>query len=204
MRNQRASWRRNLSGGAGCLSETSLIDWLKLVASVATPLTVAVFGYFLNQRLKSIDDAQWQSRKITEKRIELFDEIAPELNKVFCFCTFLGYWKDISPEAMLESKRELDKKVNINRHLLSDEFYKSYEGFIHLAFSTFTGWGQDAKIRAAVASGMADRKKHANYDWKQEFASMFDEQSIPPRQEFLVSYSKAMEALRNCIGLDGG
>ena len=185
------------------MSESGLIDWLRLAASVGTPLTVACVGYFLNQRLKSIDDAQWQNRKITEKRIALFDAIAPDLNKVFCFCTFLGYWKDISPKEMLEAKRELDKTININRHLLSVNFYDSYEEFIHLAFRTFTGWGQDARIRAAIASGMADRKKHANYEWCSEFASMFDEETIPPADEFQASYNSVMGALRDCIGLDG-
>jgi hypothetical protein len=45
------------------------VNWLetaKILSSIATPIAVAVVGYFINKRLKSIDDAQWQSRKIIE------------------------------------------------------------------------------------------------------------------------------------------
>ncbi|MFB9150064.1 hypothetical protein [Roseovarius ramblicola] len=178
------------------------LDAAKLVISILTPITVAFVGYFLNQRLKSIDNAQWQSRKITEKRIELYDDIAPDLNKVFCFCTFLGYWKDISPQDVLTTKRNLDKKVNIYRHLLSDDFYELYNEFIHLAFTTFTGWGEDAKIQAWIANGMADRRIHANYKWEAAYDDMFQENTIASSKKFQQTYFDMMNALRNCIGLD--
>ncbi len=105
------------------------IEIIKLLSSIATPVVVAFLGYKLNSRLKSIDDAQWQSRKIVEKRLELYERIAPSLNSIFCFCTWVGYWKDISPKDLIQTKRDLDKTVNIYRHLLSEEFYHKYNDF---------------------------------------------------------------------------
>lgn len=177
------------------------LEAAKIIISVLTPITVAVVGYFLNQRLKSIDNAQWQSRKITEKRIELYDDIAPDLNKVFCFCTFLGYWKDISPRDVLMAKRSLDKTVNIYRHLLSDNFYELYNEFMHLAFQTFTGWGEDAKIKANISSSMADRRIHANYKWEVAYDDMFQENAFASSKKFEQAYLGMMNALRNSIGL---
>ena len=95
------------------------MEVVRIVVSALTPVTVAIVGYFLNRRLKSIDDAQWQNRKITEKRLELYDQIAPDLNTIFCFLYWVGDWKEISPRQVVEAKRRLDKVVNIYRHLLN-------------------------------------------------------------------------------------
>jgi hypothetical protein len=89
------------------------MEYFKLAASVSTPIVVAVIGYILNQRLKRIDEAQWQGRKIVEKRIELYDKIAPGLNKTFCFVMWVGYWKDISPKELIDTKRDLGECLKL-------------------------------------------------------------------------------------------
>ncbi|WP_299960052.1 hypothetical protein [uncultured Roseobacter sp.] len=184
------------------MSEPSIFDWLRLAISVATPLAVVAVGFHLNRRLKSIDNAQWQNRKITEKRIEHYDLLAPDLNKVFCFWTFLGYWKDIPPADILDAKRNLDRNVNIYTHLLGPKFYKAYQRYIHMAFQTFSGWGQDAKIRAAISSGRGNRQKHANYAWEEKFDKMFSTENLEDEQNFREAYYCCMNELRDCIGLD--
>ena len=153
------------------------VNWLetaKILSSIATPIAVAVVGYFINKRLKSIDDAQWQSRKIIEKRLDLYEKIAPNLNAVFCFLMWVGYWKDISPRKMIDLKRELDKTVNIYRHLLSEEFYESYNTFIMSGFRTFTGHGKDALIRSEIESFWGDRRTHRTFEWEDQFSDLFE------------------------------
>jgi hypothetical protein len=61
------------------------------------------------------------------------------MNRVYCFCRWVGYWKDVTPDEMLESKRELDRIINIYKYLLSEDFYKNYNRFIHTAFQTWVG-----------------------------------------------------------------
>lgn len=184
-----------------CEGGISSLQIIKLAVSLATPIAVVVIGYSLNKRLKSIDEAQWQNRKIIEKRLVIYDEIAPDLNLIFCFCHFLGYWKDITPKHMLEAKRRLDKHVNIYRHLLSEEFYHSYDEFIHTTFRTYTGHGKDALIRSHISNGWGDRRLHANYNWDETYEAMFATSDIPPDKDFKGKYLGAMHALRNCIGL---
>ena len=176
-------------------------EWMKLAASFTTPIIVAIAGYYLNKRLKSIDDAQWQSRKIIEKRLAIFDEVAPELNKVFCFCHFLGYWKEISPLEMIKTKRSLDRSVNIYRHLLSEDFYIAYNAFIHTAFRTYTGHGKDALIRSQIENHWGDQRVHATYQWDASFDSMFDRDNLPSDVELEKNYLLSMHALRKCVGL---
>jgi hypothetical protein len=173
---------------------------IKLFVSTLTPISVAIVGYFLNRRLKSIDDAQWQNRKIVEKRLDLFDKISPDLNSIFCFFVWVGYWKDISPKDLIDKKRELDKIVHIYRHLLSPEFYSAYCDFIHLAFRTYSGAGMDALIRSEISCSDGDRREHANYEWKAEYESFFDASRAPERRDFIIAYQKVMDEFRNCIG----
>lgn len=157
-------------------------DWIeiiKLLSSMATPIVVAFLGYKLNSRLKSIDDAQWQSRKIVDKRLELYERAAPGLNSIFCFCTWVGYWKDISPKDLIQTKRDLDKTVNIYRQLLSEDFYQQYNDFIHLVFLTYTGAGKDALIRTSISGPDGDRREHSSYAWEENFAEFFSSQRCP-------------------------
>ncbi len=163
---------------------------------------MAFLGYKLNSRLKSIDDAQWQSRKIVEKRLELYERIAPSLNSIFCFCTWVGYWKDISPKDLIQTKRDLDKTVNIYRHLLSEEFYHKYNDFINLIFLTYTGFGKDALIKASISGPDGDRRTHSNYTWQDGFAKLFSTLDNPTKPQIQKSYQDTMAELRKCIGLN--
>ncbi|MEZ5778104.1 MAG: hypothetical protein R3E44_07055 [Paracoccaceae bacterium] len=180
-------------------------DWievLKLLSSIATPIVVVVLGFKLNSRLKSIDDSQWQSRKIVEKRLELYEKIAPGLNAIFCFCMWVGYWKDLSPRGLIQTKRDLDKTANIYRHLLSEEFYSKYNDFIHLVFLTYTGAGKDALIKCAISGSDGNRRTHSNYEWEDAFVDLFTDRENPTKSQIARSYNDVMTELRKCVGLN--
>lgn len=177
------------------------IEIAKLVVSISTPLLVAGIGFVISKRLKSIEEAQWQSRKIIDKRLDLFDRIAPDLNKMFCFSMWLGYWKEISPREMIDAKRELDKVVNIYGHLLSNDFYLSYNNFIHTIFQTFTGPGKDALILSEIFGADGDRRKDAKYTWEKSYEGLFSSSDVPKKEEVRKKYNAVMAELRKCIGL---
>ncbi len=183
-------------------SDWSSLDRAKFAVSVATPVVVVVVGWLINRRLKFIDQAQWQNRKIIEKRIALYDDIAPLMNRVYCFCRWVGYWKDITPDEVLEAKRELDKTINIYRHLLSEGFYSDYNKFIHISFRTWTGRGEDAKIKSQISGGNGNRRKDCNYKWHTKWDSYFNEESAEPFKKLDEVYAQAMAALKLSIGLD--
>jgi hypothetical protein len=186
------------------LSDLSFDQWInifRLIASVATPICVAIFAFGLNRRLKSIDDAQWQSRKIVERRLEIYDYVAPRVNEIFCFMMGFGDWKEISPEKILKSKRELDKQVNVYRYLLSEDFYTAYDEFIHAVFETFTGRGQDAKIKALISEEWGDRDQHTNYDWDPKFEKLFSKEQPSAVSTLQILYNKTMVEFQKCIGI---
>ncbi len=164
-------------------------------------LTIAGVGYVLLGRLHSIDEALWQGRRIIGKRLEIYDRIAPDLNRIYCFRRLVGYWKDVSPTDLIETKRRLDKEVNIYRHLMTEHFYARYNEFLRLTFLTFTGQGEDAKIRAVIVHELGDRRKHAHYSWDAAYGPMFDDVDLPTDHQIDAAYLDAMNALKACIGL---
>ena len=171
--------------------------WLQLLALILA----TAFGVVFVIRLRSIDDALWQSRLIIYKRLEIYDQIAPDLNRIYCFRRLLGYWKEISPPDLIATKRRLDRAVNINRHLLSEEFYRAYLDFMGVTFRTFTGPGEDAKIRAVVVHELGDRRVHAAYDWDEAYEWMFDAEDMPTDYQVDEAYMQAMNGLKRSVGL---
>ncbi|MAN13204.1 hypothetical protein [Alterinioella nitratireducens] len=171
--------------------------WLQLLALILA----TAFGVVFLIRLRSIDDALWQSRLIIYKRLEIYDQIAPDLNRIYCFRRLLGYWKEISPPDLIATKRRLDRAVNINRHLLSEEFYRAYLDFMGVTFRTFTGPGEDAKIRAVVVHDLGDRRVHAAYDWDEAYEWMFDAEDMPTDYQVDEAYMQAMNGLKRSVGL---
>ncbi len=164
-------------------------------------LLLAGLGGALLLRLKSMDEALWQSRLIIQKRLQIYDRIAPDLNRVYCFIRLVGYWKDISPADLIDTKRRLDREVNISRHLLSEEFYRAHLEFMQLCFRTFTGPGEDAKIRGVVVHELGDRRVHTHYQWEEVYEYFFDPMDLPTDYQIDEAYMAVMTELRACMGL---
>ena len=164
-------------------------------------LIFAGLGGGLLWRLRSIDGALWQNRPILAKRLEIYDRIAPDMNRIYCFRRLVGYWKDIPPPDLIATKRRLDREVNIYRHLLSEDFYQRHFEFMQLCFHTFTGQGEDAKIRAVIVHDLGDRRTHASYEWNETWEHMFTTADLPTDYQIDEAYMQAMNALKRSIGL---
>jgi len=183
------------------------VNWLelaKLAASLVTPLVVVLLGFQVNKRLKSIDEAQWQGRKLIEKRIALYDQIAPDLNKMYCFCRWVGYWKEISPRDMITAKRDLDKLVNIYRALLTEDFYRAYNDFIHVIYRPYAGRNHDARIRSEISNQMGDRRSALTQGWDPAYDALFDTTEVADFVVLERAYARVMQSLQRSIGLDLG
>lgn len=182
-------------------SPSSTLEWAKICIPLVTPIAVVLVGWVINRRLKEIEQLQWSSRKLIEKRLELYDRLAPDLNKLFCFFCWRGYWKTVSPDDVIAAKRDLDKTMNINRYLLNAEVYKAYQAFIHLLFKTFSGPGHDARILADVQSPHGDRRKDARYDWDESWNGLFLKEGAAPVESIKTAYETLMASLQRCIGI---
>ena len=177
------------------------LEITKLLVSVLMPVSVVVFGWLLNRRLKHIEHRQWANQKLIEKRLELYDELAPGLNKLLCFYNFVGSWKDISPKEALETKRALDQKVHIYRYLLGEKFFSAYIRFIELLFKQWQGYGKSASFKSNIATTLGSRMDDSHYEWDSEWDSWFVEEGAPSFVEVERGYTKVMRALSDTIEL---
>lgn len=179
------------------------LEVAKIAVGILTPLSVAILGWFLNARIKRLDLIQWNNQKLIEKRLAVYDQVAPLLNTLFCFFMWVGYWKDISPASAIQAKRDLDKSMNIYRHLFDRSVYDAYQAFIHILFETFTGPGHDAKLRTFVVSPDGNRQTDTNYVWDEKWSSRFSTpDKMASKKDIVQSYDALMAQLRRALGVD--
>lgn len=178
------------------------LELAKLLVGILTPLSVAVLGWMISRNLKRLDLAQWRNQKLIEKRLTIYDSVAPQLNLLLCFYTWVGDWKSVSPETVIQTKRDLDKIINVYRHLFADDVYSAYQSFIHALFETFTGPGHDARIRSVIRGPDGDRTA-GPYEWKEEWSSRFSlPGKVASKKEVRAKYQSLMNALTRSFGVE--
>lgn len=174
------------------------LEILKLGASVLTPITVLVISLYFNKLLKKLEYTQWRNQKLIEKRLLIYEEIAPILNDILCYFSYVGSWKDFSPLQIINFKRVLDKKVNLAAPLFSTQLFTEYQSFIHLCYEHFVGWGNDARLQ----SDFQRRREAAGDKWEESWNSFFsDKDKVSQPEEVRKSYQRIMAVFSEDIGL---
>lgn len=175
------------------------LEIAKLVVAGLTPVLVVIAGFWLNRRLKSLEQAQWSRQKVIERRIRAYDELARPLNELFCFFCYVGSWKELSPPDVVALKRQLDQTAHISAPLFDQGFLSWYDALINRCFATFGRWGEDAKLRT-----LPDRRRQAaDSSWRPEWDQCFtspDEATEP--EAVKQAYSELMAYLAHAIGAD--
>lgn len=153
----------------GCDHSVMTLEIIRTVATLAVPIVVAVLGYLLNRRLKKHDASQWRNQELIKARLQYFGELAPMLNDLMCYMTFIGRWKEMTPPDVLAVKRNTDRLFYSVAPLFSQEAADAYKEFLDLCFSPYGKWGTDARIR----SGYGRRRSAAGETWRREWDAMF-------------------------------
>jgi hypothetical protein len=58
------------------------LEITKLVIGALTPIFLLLLGVWVNRIAKRVETAQWANQKLIEKRIAIYDELAPLINTV--------------------------------------------------------------------------------------------------------------------------
>src|SRR5258708_2100639 len=103
----------------------SWLEVAKLAASLVTPVVVATFGIYIHRVTKRFEHLQWRSQKLIEKRLTVYDDLAPLLNDLLCFFTYIGAWKEMDPPTVVGLKRKVDKKLHLAAPLFSPRFFEA-------------------------------------------------------------------------------
>jgi len=178
-------------------------DWnslevAKLVIPVITTILFGVFALWLEARFfHKLEDARWFSHKIIEQRLQVFESVAPALNDLLCYFQRVGNWKELTPRQLLEHKRKLDKQMHVFAPLYSAQLLQHYKQFIALCFVTYTGEGQDAKLR------LGSEKYQQTPSWQAEYATLFcTPDQCAPVADVSAAYELLMADFAKELGLN--
>jgi hypothetical protein len=172
------------------------LEIAKLAAGLLTPTALALFGVYIHRLTKRFEHLQWRSQKLIETRLKIYDELAPQLNDLLCYFTYVGCWKDLNPPEVAALKRTIDKKIFLAAPLFSESFFSACMEFQNLCFETYSGWGRDALLRAQF-----ERRKQARpNDWKAEWNECFSASASDPKA-IRTAYKRVMEAFAVDIGV---
>jgi hypothetical protein len=184
-------------------SQWNSLEAVKLAVAVLTPLLLVGLGVVINRAARRVEEAQWAGRKLVERRLELYDAMAPLLNDLYCFFECVGTFRDVEPPKAVELKRELDKTFYVNRFLFTPPFSERYNAFMDACFKTFTGSGENAKLSAPVSQ----QKRERGTGWDDAWAPLFvpeeelSSSGVDRRSVFTARYTALMECFADQLGI---
>ncbi len=177
------------------------LEVTRTVAAAAVPVVVAVVGYRLNRRLKVWEASQWRNQELIKARLAYYQVIAPKLNDLMCYFTFIGAWKTLTPPDVVALKRSLDREFFTGLPLFSRGSEAAYLAFMDACFATFGSWGEDAKLRTGYG-----RRREAVPAWDASWERMFthtENEGVTPDALVVVRtrYDAVLRALAKDIEL---
>lgn len=178
------------------------LEIVKLIVSLLTPLVILLVGIWVTRLAERFKAILWSNQKVIEKRIVIYDELAPLLNDLYCYFVFVGNWKELRPPQVLEMKRTLDKKVHVYAALFSPSFLKLYNSFIEVCFETFVGPGLDARLRTLITSSNGDRRQALATQWDKDWDDMFsNSEDVTPKSDVKDAYQDLMSRFSSELGI---
>jgi hypothetical protein len=166
-----------------------------LAVGALTPITVAALGVVFARTSRRIEQVQWANQTVVNHRLDIFTQLAPGLNQLLCFATFVGRWKEIEPHEAIAIKRRLDETMYANRVLFSAELFEAYREFMATLFAMFATTGADARLRAPIESRWGDRRSQRW--WAEDtMAGMFSLDDPASLDDIQAAYDQLADLFR--------
>jgi hypothetical protein len=137
-----------------------------LAVEALTPVTVAGLGVLVARTSRRIEQVQWANQTVVTRRLDIFAQLAPGLNQLLCFATFVGGWKEIQPRQAIAIKR-----MYANRVLFSGQLFTAYHQFMTTLFAMYATTDADAHLRAPIESQWGNRRNMPW--WEDSMAALF-------------------------------
>src|SRR6516225_1136911 len=164
------------------------VQIVTLIVSALTPITVVVLGVMFARASRRIEQVQWANQTVVTRRLDIFDKLAPGLNQLLCFATFVGGWKEIEPTQAIGIKRTLDEIVYANRVLFSEELFAAYHRFMRTLFAMYATTGADAKVKAPIESEWGSRRDLLW--WSDGMGTLFSTDNVASIEDIQAAYDE--------------
>jgi hypothetical protein len=176
-------------------SSWTSVQVVTLAVEALTPITVAGLGVLFARTSRRIEQVQWANQTVVTRRLDIFGQLAPGLNQLLCFATFVGGWKEIQPAQATAVKRKLDETMYANRVPLSDELFAAYHHFMSTLFAMYATTDADAHLRAPIESKWGNRR---NMDWWHEdpMAGLFSQANPASIEDIQAAYDQLAQRFR--------
>jgi hypothetical protein len=152
-------------------SSWNSVQIVTLIVDSLTPLAVAMIGLVVARAGRRLEAVQWTNQTVVEYRLKIFEDVAPMINQLLCFGTFVGTWKEITPQKVTAIKRQVDETMYSNRLLFSNELFDAYRKFMLVMFSMYASKDADALVRAPIDSKWGNRR-HQGW-WEDSMNKLF-------------------------------
>lgn len=170
--------------------------WLEIAKIAATPATAAALAFFTHRIAKRFEHGQWKNQKLIEKRIAIYDDMAPLLNQLLCYFTYVGTWAEHQPVEIIDLKRDLDIKIYLAAPLISSRLFDDLLALQSQCFSTFNGWGEAARLN----TDFEERKSAHGHLWELQWEKCFNVERVDP-SKVKEAYTNAMNSFKIDIQL---
>jgi len=164
------------------------VQIVTLIVSALTPITVVVLGVMFARASRRIEQVQWANQTVVTRRLDIFDKLAPGLNQLLCFATFVGRWKEIHPLEAIGLKRKLDETMYANRLLFSEELFAAYHRFMSTLFAMYATTGADAKVKAPIESKWGSRRDLLW--WSDGMSTLFSIDNVASIEDIQAAYDE--------------
>jgi hypothetical protein len=119
------------------------------------------------------------------------------LNDNLCYFTYVGSWKEFSPEDIVKAKRIIDKKIYLAAPLFSKRFLKTCLAFQDLCYEIYTGTGRNARLKTSFEK----RKEFSKQPWNEGWSACFSKE-VSSQHSIRKAYQDVMTCFSDEIGIN--
>jgi hypothetical protein len=186
------------------MDQWSSLEIVKVVIAALVPISVAVLGIIVARLARRAQQREWVNQKLIERRIGLIDEIGPLLNRLYCYYTFRGDWKETTPPEVVEIKRKLDRAVYSALPFITEQIRAAYNSYMDTLYATWNAPGTDARLLTQIDSKDGNRRTLLADRWLPEWNYFFEDSSKATRRPVIVAkYNELLSRLGASIGVEG-
>jgi hypothetical protein len=124
------------------------IGQANLILSFVTPILVVIVGYIVQRTLTDQARQQQLRDRLVEKRRDIYEKIAEDLNKIYCYISDVGGFNQENLDSIIAAKWKADRLMLVYKAIWPEDTLKAYLEFIDSVFKHYSGGvGKSAKIR---------------------------------------------------------
>lgn len=142
-------------------------QYIDLIAKLILPVVLLMLGIWAKKIATNHEKRVSLDERVIEKRVEIYEAVGKDLNDIYVFLIQVGHWKELTPQDIIQKKRQVDKTMYIHRPYWSAEMFESYMNFMSAGFDAWNGSTEDAKIR--TSSRQFERLPNWNDTWESFF-----------------------------------